>query len=148
MDKKSVMTVEETAMIAIKAHNGQKDKDGNPVILHPFFVATQGDNEIEVKAGLLHDVIEDTSITAEDLIKMGVEKEVVDVLRLLTHNKDEMSYDEYIERIVKSGNLYALKVKRNDLRHNIHRGKKSGFFDLVEKHEKALDKIMAALDKF
>ena len=62
-----MITVEEALRIALKAHEGQKDLDGNPVILHPMAVAVAGRNREEHVAGLLHDVVEDTGMTFDDL---------------------------------------------------------------------------------
>ena len=53
------MTVEETLRIALEAHEGQKDIDGKPAILHPLAVGLMGNDDIEIKAGFLHDVVED-----------------------------------------------------------------------------------------
>ena len=79
-----MITVEDALRIALKAHEGQKDLDGNPVILHPMAVAVAGRNREEQVAGLLHDVVEDTGITFDDLLRLGVDETIVDALRLLT----------------------------------------------------------------
>ena len=52
-----MITIEEALRIALEAHEGQKDLDGNPVILHPMAVALAGRNRQEQIAGLLHDVV-------------------------------------------------------------------------------------------
>lgn len=52
-----MITIEDALRIALKAHEGQKDLDGNPVILHPMAVAVAGRNREEQIAGLLHDVV-------------------------------------------------------------------------------------------
>lgn len=132
-----MITIEEALRIAIEAHEGQKDLDGNPVILHPMTVALAGRNREEQIAGLLHDVVEDTGFTFEDLLQRGVDETIVDALRLLTHTKD-MTYDEYLHRIATSGNDIAIHVKYNDLCHNLERGRAGGHIKQVMKHEKAL----------
>lgn len=71
----------------------------------------------------------------------GFSKEVLDAIGLLTHNKEYEPYEEYIDRIIKSGNHLAIAVKMNDLRHNIARGKAGNHERLVQKHEAALDKF-------
>lgn len=80
--------------IALKAHKGQRDLDGKPVILHLLTVAMKGNNESEIVAGQLHDVVEDTNYTFDDLLAAGISSEVVDALHLLTHEKgtDYMDY--------------------------------------------------------
>lgn len=123
--------------IAIKAHKGQKDLDGNPVILHPLTVGLAGKTPEQQCAGFLHDVVEDTEYTFDDLLRMGVTKEIVDALRLLTHDESE-SYLDYVRRIAESGNQIAIAVKLNDLHHNLERGRKIGYQRLVDKHEAAL----------
>ena len=142
-----MITVEQALCIAIEAHEGQKDLDGNPAILHPMAVAVAGRNREEQIAGLLHDVVEDSSITFEDLLQRGVDEGIVDTLRLLTHDKAAMSYDEYVGRIAASGNITALNVKHNDLLHNLRRGRAGGHQRQVAKHEKAIAVIEAALIK-
>ena len=135
-----MITIEDALRIALEAHEGQKDLDGNPVILHPMTVAIAGKNREEQIAGLLHDVVEDTTLTFDDLLARGVDESIVDALRLLTHTKDN-TYEEYVNRIVTSGNDIAIHVKYNDLCHNLKRGRAGGHWELVAKHEKALSII-------
>ena len=135
-----MITVEEVLRIAIAAHEGQKDLDAKPVILHPLAVGLAGRNREEIIAGFLHDVVEDTTFTFDNLLEKGVDKEVVDALRLLTHDKSTDYYD-YVQRIIDSGNPIALSVKRNDLNHNLHRGRIGGHMKQVRKHEKALQML-------
>lgn len=136
-----MITIEDALRIAIEAHEGQNDLDGNPVILHPMTVAMAGRNREEQIAGLLHDVVEDSGITFEELIRRGVDEIVVDALRLLTHDKNKMTYEEYVKQIASSGNDIAIHVKYNDLCHNLQRGRAGGHWSIVAKHEKALSII-------
>jgi len=122
--------------IALRAHKGQRDLDGKPVILHPLTVALKGNNEREIVAGLLHDVVEDTDWTFDDLLQAGISPEVVDALRLLTHIKDE-PYLDYVRRIAASRNRIAINVKSNDLDHNLARGRKGDHLKQVAKHTAA-----------
>lgn len=128
--------------IATKAHAGQKDKDGAPVILHPITVGMMGKTDEEKMAGFLHDVVEDTEYSFEDLLNAGIPESVVNALRLLTHEKGT-DYYEYVQRIIDSGNSIALQVKYNDLQHNYARGK--AYPDLQAKHGKALEMVKAAI---
>lgn len=132
-----MMTIEDALRLAVEAHEGQKDLDGNPVILHPMAVGLAGRNREEIIAGLLHDVVEDTGFTFEDLLVRGVDEPIVEALRLLTHTKD-MPYEDYVKRIAQSGNDIAIHVKYNDLCHNLKRGRAGGYWNIVAKHEKAL----------
>lgn len=126
--------------IALKAHKGQRDLDGKPVILHPLTVATKGNNENEIVAGLLHDVVEDTDYTFEDLLAAGISSEVVDALRLLTHEKSS-NYMDYVERIAQSHNPIAINVKCNELDHNLERGRRGDHLKQVAKHSAAREII-------
>ena len=122
--------------IALKAHKGQRDLDGKPVILHPLTVALKGNNEREIVAGLLHDVVEDTDWSFDDLLEAGIEPKVVDALRLLTHSK-EVPYLDYVKRIANSRNPIAINVKCNDLEHNLKRGRRGDHLKQVAKHAAA-----------
>ena len=132
-----MITIEDAMRLAVDAHDGQKDLDGNPVIHHPMTVGLAGRNRKEIIAGLLHDVVEDTNLTFNDLLRKGVDAEIVDALRLLTHT-DDLSYDDYVKRIAESGNSIAIHVKYNDLCHNLQRGRAGGHWRIVAKHDKAL----------
>lgn len=88
----------------------------------------------------LHDVVEDSSWELDDLRQEGFSEEVLSAVSLLTHDKTNQTYDEYIDRIINSGNDLAINVKVNDLNHNIERGKKGRHYSLVKKHEMALAK--------
>ena len=124
MDEWLIMTIEETLKIALDAHKGQKDLDGKPAILHSIAVGIMGSNDAEIKAGFLHDVIEDSDLTIDDLRKKGVDEEVLAALELLTHDKST-DYFEYVYRIAHSGNYTAIHTKINDLKHNFDRGRMS-----------------------
>ncbi len=99
---------------AYNAHHGQYDCNGVPYIFHPYHLAEQMDDEITVCVALLHDVVEDTEITIEQLEK-DFPKEVTEALKLLTHS-DDTDYFEYV-RAIKS-NPIAKAVKMADLLHN------------------------------
>lgn len=92
-----MVSIEVTLRIALEAHTGQKDLDGNPAILHPLAVGLMGKTEAEIKAGFLHDVVEDSSITLEDLKNRGVEDDVLTALALLSHDKEKVGYFEYVK---------------------------------------------------
>ena len=115
------MTVEETLRIALEAHEGQKDLDGKPVVLHPIAVGLMGCNDAETKTGFLHDAVEDSELTLDELRGRGVDEDVLAALQLLTHARTE-DYFDYVRRIAASGNTTAIHVKMNDLRHNLERG--------------------------
>lgn len=136
MNHDNLSQIEIALEIALKAHKGQRDLDGKPVILHPLTVALKGNNENEIVAGLLHDVVEDTDWSFDDLLQAGIRPEVVDALRLLTHSKD-VPYLEYVQRISDSRNPVAINVKCNDLEHNLDRGRRGDHLKQVVKHTAA-----------
>ena len=100
--------------IAYDAHLGQLDYNGVPYIFHPYHLAEQMDDEIACTVALLHDVVEDTSLTFEDLEKW-FPSEVMEAVRLLTHD-DITDYFDYVRKI--KTNPIAAKVKLEDLKHN------------------------------
>lgn len=100
--------------IAYEAHHGQFDYNGIPYIFHPIHLAEQMEDEISCCAALLHDVVEDTAVTLEDLRK-DFPEEVVQVVKLLTH-EDSIPYFDYVRAI--KANLIAKKVKLADIAHN------------------------------
>lgn len=102
--------------IAVKAHEEQVDKGGNPYIWHPVRVALHSHSDEEKIAALLHDVIEDTSVTMADLAKAGFSEKVLDAIQCLTKKEGE-EYMDFIQRV--SGNEIAAKVKIQDLNDNM-----------------------------
>lgn len=100
--------------LAYAAHHGQLDYNGIPYIFHPVHLAEQMDDEISCCAALLHDVVEDTDVTMEQLAQEFPES-VIALLRLLTHEKD-VDYFEYV-RAIKTDPV-AVKIKLADLAHN------------------------------
>ena len=100
--------------IAYKAHHGQVDKAGVPYIFHPIHLAEQMETEEECIVALLHDVVEDTDITMEQLTKQFSDK-VIEALNLLTHS-DSVEYFDYVRNLKK--NPIARTVKFADLCHN------------------------------
>ena len=108
--------------IAYDAHHGQQDKSGVPYVFHPLHLAEQMEDEITCCAALLHDVVEDTDITLEQLAKT-FPAEVTEAVRLLTHDP-ETDYYDYVRAI--KGNPIAVKVKLADLAHNMDASRFAG----------------------
>ena len=102
-------------MLCYKAHKDQQDKSGMPYVFHPFHLAEQMKDEITTVVALLHDVLEDTSYTAEDLKVMGFPEEAVAAIQMMTHDKS-IPYMDYVARLKE--NPIARKVKLADLKHN------------------------------
>ena len=110
-------TIERAIEIAVLAHKGQKDKSGVEYILHPLRVMERGKTEVEKICGVLHDVVEDSDWTIEDLINEGFSEEVISVIKCLTKETENENYDEFIERVAQDP--IAVKVKQNDLLDNM-----------------------------
>ena len=92
--------------IAYDAHLGQLDYNGVPYIFHPYHLAEQMDDEISCTVALLHDVVEDTSLTFSDLEQI-FPKQVVEIVMLLTHD-EKVDYFDYIQKI--KTNAIATKI--------------------------------------
>ncbi|MBE6542113.1 MAG: HD domain-containing protein [Ruminococcaceae bacterium] len=107
--------IREAIEIAAEAHRDQTDKGGKPYICHPLYVASQQSTEDGIIVALLHDTVEDSPVTLDDLRTAGFSDAVIEALRLLTHQND-VSYSDYITAI--KGNELARQVKLADLRHN------------------------------
>lgn len=107
--------IETAKEICLKAHAGQTDKSGVPYYTHPFHLAEQMDTQEEICVALLHDVMEDTTWTAEQLRQAGMTEPVMAALLLLCHDK-AVPYMDYVRAIKE--NPLARKVKQADLRHN------------------------------
>lgn len=100
--------------IAYNAHHGQLDKSGIPYIFHPYHLAEQMPDEYTTCVALLHDVVEDTDVTLEQLSEV-FPRQVVDAIALMTHTADT-DYLAYVEKI--KHNPIAKTVKLADLKHN------------------------------
>lgn len=107
--------IDKALKIAVKAHDGQFDKGGNPYIFHPVWVALHCRSEDERIVALLHDVIEDSDITLDDLSKEEFPKRIIESVDRITRKKGE-SYCAYINRV--AINQIARRVKVQDLFHN------------------------------
>lgn len=129
--------------IAYSAHHGQADKAGIPYIFHPIHLAESMDDEISCCAALLHDVVEDTAVTMEELAT-EFPAEVIEVLKLLTH-EDSEDYFDYV-RAIKT-NPTAVKVKLADLSHNSDQTRCTSLSEerlaqLRQKYQKAKEILM------
>lgn len=101
--------------IAFEAHKDQKDKTGLPYIFHPFHLAEQMTDEATTCVALLHDVVEDTEVTLEELAAEGFTDEIIGAVAAMTHDP-AVPYMDYIREIKK--NPIAKAVKLADLCHN------------------------------
>lgn len=102
--------------LAVEKHKNQTDKAGNPYILHPLHVMENVNSKEGKIVAILHDIIEDTDVTEDYLLKIGLSKRIVDAVVALTRSKG-MDYQEYIKNL--SSNPLAKEVKLADLEHNM-----------------------------
>ena len=139
---KAIHELEQIDGIALRfaedAHEGQLDEDGLPVICHPIEVASMLDDPFEKALAYLHDVVEDTKFTVED-IRNAFGNEVADRIRLLTHYEGDDYVDDYLWCI--ADDPIATKVKIADLTHNLERDREHPEKDnkeRIRKHEGGL----------
>ena len=101
--------------LCYEAHKGQVDKSGLPYVFHPAHVAEQMTDEATTIVALLHDVVEDTDYTLEDLAAEGFGKDLLEAVALMTH-EDDVPYLDYVAKL--KDNPIARAVKLADLAHN------------------------------
>lgn len=116
--------------LSFEAHKEQKDKGGLPYVYHPFHLAEQMKSEEAVVVALLHDVVEDTDRSLDDIRALGFPERVIDALALLTHDK-ATPYFDYVARV--KTNPIARAVKLADLEHNADLSR----LDKVDEKDKA-----------
>ena len=133
------MNLEDVIQVALTAHRGQTERNGDPYILHPLRLMVGFQDEHCRMAAILHDVVEDTEVTLQELIDKGLPELVAQAVELLTHQAED-SYDDYLARL--APNPIARKVKLADMsdNSNVHRLPK-----VLEKDCKRLNKYKKAI---
>lgn len=125
--------------LCFEAHKDQKDKSGLPYVFHPFHLAEQMQDEETTIVALLHDVVEDTPYSLEDLREAGFSEAVVEAVSLMTHD-DGAEYMDYVRKIKQ--NPIAKAVKLADLRHNSDLSRLDEITDkALKRREKYLEAI-------
>lgn len=134
-----MLLYQQALAIAEDAHKGQVDKAGVAYIHHPLYVASLVEGELAKTVALLHDVVEDSDWTLEDLRKEGLPEEVVQAVGIITKKRNE-NYEEYILRVKQ--NPLARQVKLADLKHNSDLSRLANVTDRdrkrVAKYQKAI----------
>jgi (p)ppGpp synthase/HD superfamily hydrolase len=126
------MTLEDAIAVAAQAHKGQRDKAGQPYILHPLRVMNAVQGEHAKMTAVLHDVVEDTSMTLVKLRARGLPKEVAAAVEALTRRAGE-SYLDFVDRAGRNPMAWAVKLA--DLKDNLN-PLRLGI--VAEKHRKRL----------
>ncbi|MBD3922148.1 HD domain-containing protein [Paenibacillus sp. PR3] len=136
------MNIELAIAIALEAHRGQVDKGGSPYILHPLAVMNRVETLDEKIVAVLHDVVEDSSITLEQLKGHGFSDEIIDAIRRLTKSAED-SYEAFIEKTM--DNQIARNVKIADIKENMNisriKNPTEHDYNRLVKYKKALERL-------
>ena len=137
--------------IVTKVFNDKTDKGGFPYIIHLMKVYSGVSDYTEKVCALLHDIIEDTEVTYDDLRSVGYNEEIIDIITILTKLKGE-DYRDYIKRIIDSENVHAMNIKLSDLRHNMDSGRiknptQNDVIRITKRYEPAYEKISNKLNE-
>ena len=137
--------------IVTKVFGEKNDKGGFPYVIHLLKVYSSVSDYTEKVCALLHDIIEDTDVSYDDLKEVGYNEEIIDILHVLTKNKGE-DYQAYIKRIIDSGNIHAMNIKLADLRHNMDSGRiknptTNDMERITKRYEPAYEKIYNKLNE-
>lgn len=142
-DNKQANTLGAAIALAAKAHQGQIDKGGAPYILHPLRLMFRLQDADARIVAVLHDVVEDSDITLDDLRAQGYSEEVLRAVDALTHREGE-TYDEFTERI--APNPLARTVKIEDLRDNLDltrvQSLSEGSAERIDRYRRALSRLL------
>jgi (p)ppGpp synthase/HD superfamily hydrolase len=129
-------TLEDAILLAAQAHQGQRDYIDQPYILHALRVMFRVEGDEERIVAVLHDVIEDTSYTEDDLRRLGYSEEILAALDGVTRREGE-TYEQFIERA--ASNPIARRVKIADLEDNMDVRR---MYSVTEKDGKRLDRYI------
>jgi (p)ppGpp synthase/HD superfamily hydrolase len=136
-------TLEDAIALAVQAHRGQVDKHGQPYILHPLRVMFRLHGEVAQTVGVLHDVVEDSGVTFDDLRRDGYSEVVLEALNAVTRRESE-TYEEFVTRSLTQP--VARQVKLADLEDNIDLRRLPG--PLSDKDVARLNRYLAARARF
>jgi (p)ppGpp synthase/HD superfamily hydrolase len=140
------LLLERAIAIATQAHAGQVDKAGKPYVEHPLFVMKQVNSLEEKIVAVLHDAIEDSDLTLENLRSAGFPEGLLEAIAAITKTEGE-AYEAYLERVM--GNAIALRVKIADVSHNLDLGRiahpTEKDLQRIEKYKKVLIQLRSHL---
>ncbi len=136
--------IDKAISLASEAHFGQIDKAGQPYILHPLRLMFNFSLESEMIVAILHDVIEDSHFTLNDLKQQGFADEIINAVECLSKKQGE-NYEDFITRL--SSNKLAKKIKIVDIKDNMNLSRldqvnESDLFR-VKKYHKALKLLLS-----
>lgn len=130
--------------IAIRAHAGQFDKSGESYILHPLRVMHKLKSEEEICTAILHDVIEDSNISENELLIAGIPPKIVTAVKCLSRIKNE-TYEDFINRVLQ--NELAIKIKHADIEDNMNLMRLTSLTDADVKRIKKYHKAWMRLSR-
>ena len=137
--------------IVTRVFSEKCDKGGLPYVIHLLKVYSGVSDYTEKVCALLHDVVEDTDISYDDLENVGYHGEIIDILKILTKVKGE-DYLDYIDRIINSENVHAMNIKLADLCHNMDSGRiknptPNDVMRITKRYEPAYERIYNKLNE-
>jgi len=140
-----------TLEIVLRLFNGKVDKSGIPYIVHLMKVYEGVFDYKEKIVALMHDIIEDTSVSLDDLKYLGYDDEVIMMLSYLSKKKGEY-YPDYIDRLISSNNIHVLNIKLSDLKHNmdikrIENPTMNDYERITSRYMPAYNKIQGKIEK-
>ena len=129
-----------TLLLAVTSHEGQNGEDGLPYVLHPIEVMARVKGPMAKIVALLHDVIEDTTVTTFELLDSGYPYVILQALEAITKQESE-DYNQYLDRV--RGNKIATIVKLADISHNLERSKSDAmkYRDDEDKRRRAIKRV-------
>jgi GTP diphosphokinase / guanosine-3',5'-bis(diphosphate) 3'-diphosphatase len=134
--------------LAEHAHRGQVDKAGKPYIEHPLRVMQSMQTEMGRIVAVLHDAVEDSDLSLDQLTEAGFNTEIVTAIDAITKRAGE-AYETYLERVM--ANPIALQVKIADMSDNMNIARIADptpkDWQRLEKYREILPKLQAALQK-
>jgi (p)ppGpp synthase/HD superfamily hydrolase len=133
-------SLEDAIILAASAHRGQRDKAGRPYILHPLRMMLRLQTDEERLVAVLHDVVEDSDVTLDDLRRQGYGERIVAAVDRLTRREGE-SYDDFVARAAADPLARAVKVA--DLEDNLDTTRLA---EITERDQERLARYQRALD--
>ena len=137
--------------IVTRVFSDKVDKGGFPYVIHLLKVYSGVTDYNEKICALLHDIIEDTDISYDDLKSVGYSSDIIEILEILTKIKGE-DYRDYIDRIINSNNIHAMNIKLADLYHNMDSGRiknpsTNDYERITKRYEPAYERIKNKLNE-
>jgi (p)ppGpp synthase/HD superfamily hydrolase len=137
-------SIEDAIALAARAHRGQQypSPEREPYIFHPLRVMLRSNGTVDQMAAVLHDVVEDTDVSVDELLAEGYPTEVAVAVECLTRRSGE-AYEDYIDRL--AANDVARRVKIADLDENLANNRRSpnnpGNAERIERYTSALKRL-------